>query len=118
MNYKQFLPLLLIFQVACSNTAHDVSHNQANKNILKESAVKTLLDGTFIVRKTDNTPQTVSLMNDKYFQYYSGLHANSIGCKSYSQVQLKLNKNEKAYKCMVNGTYLTKNSIAIGTPWR
>lgn len=110
MNYKLLLPLLVIFQVACSNTT--------NKTNLKESAVRTLLDGTFIVRKTKKTPIKANQMNSKYYQYYSGLHADSIGCKSYSEIKLKVGKNEKAYKCMVNGQYLTSKSVAIGTPWQ
>lgn len=110
MNYKLLLPLLVLFQAGCSTTTA--------KSNLKESAVRTLLDGTFIVRKTANTPVKANLMNAKYYQYYSGLHADSIGCKSYSQVKIKVNKNEQAYKCMVNGIYLTQNSLAIGTPWK
>ena len=74
MNYKLLLPLLVIFQVGCTT----------NKPNLKDSAVRTLFDGTFIVRKTENTPIKTNLMSSKYYQYYSGLHADSIGCKSYS----------------------------------
>ena len=110
MDYKLLLPLLVIFQIGCSTTT--------NKTNVKESAVRTLLDGTFIVRKTENTPIKVYQMNSKYYQYYSGLHADSIWCKSYSEIMLKVGKNEKAYKCMVNGQYLTSNSVAIGTPWQ
>ncbi len=114
MNTKLTSIAVVVLLAGCSN----INTKTTKKTNLKDSAVKTLLDGTWIVRQTDNTPIRSDLMKDKYFQYYSGLHANSIGCKSYSQVSMKIAKNEKAYKCVANGTYLTKDSLAIGTPWQ
>lgn len=112
MKYKLLLSVFIVFQIGCTSAP------KIKSTPLKESAVRTLLDGTFIVRKTKNTPLRNNLQNEKFYQYYSGLHANSIGCKSYSESNLKVANNEKAYKCVVNGKYLTQNSIALGTPWQ
>lgn len=116
MNFKLFLSLLfsVLFLNGCTNNTNTL----VKVSNQKESATRTLFDGTWIVKQTANTPIRSNLMKSRYFQYYSGLHANSIGCKSYSQIEMKVAKNEKAYKCVVNGKFLTKDSLAIGTPWQ
>ncbi len=113
MYLKLTLAILVFSLVGCASTS-----KTTNKVQLKESAVRTLLDGTWIVKQTENTPIRKGLPRSKYYEYYSALHAHSIGCKSYSQIQLKVGKNEKAYKCVVNGTYLTEKSLAVGTAWQ
>lgn len=113
MYLKLTLSILIISLFGCSSTP-----KTTNKTQLKDSAVRTLLDGTFIVRQTKNTPVRKGLPPSKYYEYYSALHAHSIGCKSYSQIELKVGENEKAYKCVANGTYLTEKSLAIGYPWQ
>lgn len=113
MNSKLILPLIALFLFGCGS-----ANNATNRSYFNQSAVITMLDGTFIVRKTNSTPVKSNLDDAKYFQYYSGLHADSIGCKSYSEIDLSLNENQKAYKCKANGNYLTEKSVALGTPWQ
>ncbi len=113
MLLKITLPILLLTLIGCSSTSSSIKKNKQH-----DSAVRNLLDGTWIVSKTDKTPIRKGLPSSKYYDYYSALHAHSIGCKSYSQVDIKTEKNEKAYKCMVNGTYVTEKLMAVGYEWQ
>jgi len=113
MYLKLTLPIVILTLVGCSTTSNSTKNLQSPNN-----AVVHLYDGTWIVRQTKETPVRKGLLRSKYYEYYSGLHARSIGCKSYSQIKIKVKANEKAYKCVVNGTYLTEKSVAIGTPWQ
>jgi len=112
MYSKLTLAILVFTLIGCSNTPKSTKKVQ----ILKDSTVRTLLDGTWIIRKTENTPKRIP--SSKYYNYYSALHAHTIGCKSYSQIELKVGENEKAYKCVANGQYLTEKTLAIGAPWQ
>jgi len=112
MILKLTLAILLASLVGCSSAPQSNKKSQ-----YRDTAIRTLLDGTWIVRQTKYTPIRKGLLRSKYYEYYSGLHAQSIGCKSYSKVDIKVKENEKAYKCVINGTYQTRNSVAIGTPW-
>ena len=116
MYLKLSLAVFVFSLVGCSASSTDVK--TMNKTQLKQSSVRTLLDGTWIVGQTKNTPVRKGLPRSKYYEYYSALHARSIGCKSYSQIDLKVGEKEKAYKCVVDGTYLTEKTLALGLPWQ
>lgn len=97
MNKKLILPLIVIFQVGCTSTS------SKNISTQKESSLRTLHNGTFIIGTTPDTPLQNGKIPANFYHDHSGRYANSIGCQSYSELKIVVNANEKAYICTTGG---------------